>query len=45
MREQEEAQEERYRKLDAAIRGSIRKKRFWGSREKKSEQKKKLSQT
>ena len=30
MREQEEAHEERYRKLDAAIRGSIRKRPFWG---------------
>ena len=29
MREQEAAQEERYRKLDAAIRGSIRKKSFF----------------
>ena len=29
MREQEEAQEERYRKLDAAIRGNLKKKRFW----------------
>ena len=30
MREQDEAQEERYRKLDAAIRGSFRKKHFFG---------------
>lgn len=37
MREQEEAQEERYRKLDAAIRGNIRKKSLF----KKKEQKKK----
>ena len=35
MREQEEAHEERYRKLDAAIRGSIRKRPFWGRHEKK----------
>ena len=35
MREQDEAQEERYRKLDAAIRGKIKKKRFW-KKEKKS---------
>ena len=35
MREQEEAHEERYRKLDAAIRGSIRKRSLWGKREKK----------
>lgn len=35
MREQDEAQEERYRKLDAAIRGSIRKKSLFQSREKK----------
>ena len=40
MREQEEAQEERYKKLDAAIRGSIRRKSFWGGKEKKREQKK-----
>lgn len=32
MREQEEAQEERYRKLDAAIRGSIRKRPFFSSK-------------
>ena len=35
MREQENAQEERYRKLDAAIRGSIHKKSFWGKKDKK----------
>ena len=35
MREQEAAQEERYRKLDAAIRGSVRKKSFWGRKNKK----------
>ena len=35
MREQENAQEERYRKLDAAIRGSIRRKSFWGKKDKK----------
>ena len=44
MREQEEAQEERYRKLDAAIRGSIRKKTIWGKIGEKEGQKKKLSQ-
>lgn len=38
MREQEEAQEERYRKLDAAIRGSIRRKPIF-SRKKDIEQK------
>ena len=32
MREQEEAHEERYRKLDAAIRGSIRKRPFFSSK-------------
>lgn len=32
MREQEEAHEERYRKLDAAIRGSLRKRPFFPSR-------------
>ena len=41
MREQDEIQEERYRKLDAAIRGSIRRRPFFN---KKNEQKKKLSQ-
>ena len=30
MREQDAAQEERYRKLDAAIRGAVRRKPFWG---------------
>ena len=35
MREQEEAQEERYRKLDAAIRGSIRRRPLFQKREKK----------
>ena len=44
MREQDELQEERYKKLDAAIRGSIRKKPFLGKLRKKDEQKKKLSQ-
>lgn len=34
MREQEEAQEERYRKLDAAIRGSIRKKPIFAKKKK-----------
>ena len=34
MREQENAQEERYRKLDAAIRGTVRKKSFWGKKDK-----------
>ena len=34
MREQEEAQEERYRKLDAAIRGSIRKKSIFSKKKK-----------
>ena len=43
MREQDELQEERYRKLDAAIRGSIRKKPFLEKLRKKEEQKKKLS--
>ena len=41
MREQEEAQEERYRKLDAAIRGSIRKRPFFSKSKKKTEVKKK----
>ena len=36
MREQEEAHEERYRKLDAAIRGSIRKRPFFSSKNKES---------
>ena len=45
MREQDQLQEERYQKLDAAIRGSIRKKSFLGKLGKKEEQKKKLSQT
>jgi len=45
MREQEEAQEERYKKLDAAIRGSIRRKPFFSGHRKKDEQKKKLSQS
>ncbi len=35
MREQEDAQEERYRKLDAAIRGSIRRRPFFEKKEKK----------
>ena len=35
MREQENAQEERYRKLDAAIRGTVRKKSFWGKKDKR----------
>lgn len=34
MREQDEAQEERYRKLDAAIRGSIRKRPFFAQAKK-----------
>lgn len=34
MREQDEAQEERYRKLDAAIRGSIRKRPLFAKKEK-----------
>lgn len=39
-REQEEAQEERYKKLDAAIRGNIRKKKlFFKEKEKKKEKK------
>ena len=45
MREQDAVQEERYRKLDAAIRGSFKRKPFFSKREKKEEQKKKLSQT
>ena len=36
MREQDEAQEERYRKLDAAIRGSIRRRSLFQKREKKA---------
>ncbi len=35
MREQDNAQEERYRKLDAAIRGSLRKKSIFGKEKKK----------
>ncbi|MBP3677031.1 MAG: MerR family transcriptional regulator [Agathobacter sp.] len=35
MREQDNAQEERYKKLDAAIRGSIRKRPFFVKKEKK----------
>lgn len=35
MREQENAQEERYRKLDAAIRGNMRKKSFFKKKEEK----------
>lgn len=35
MREQEDAQEERYRKLDAAIRGNVKKKSFFKRKEKK----------
>ena len=35
MREQDEAQEERYRKLDAAIRGNLRKKSMFGKEKKK----------
>ena len=35
MREQDEAQEERYRKLDAAIRGNVKKKSFFKRKEKK----------
>lgn len=35
MREQDEVQEERYRKLDAAIRGSIRRRSLFKKREKK----------
>ena len=35
MREQDNAQEERYRKLDAAIRGSLRKNRVFGKEKKK----------
>ena len=45
MREQDELQEERYKKLDAAIRGSIRRKPFLEKLRKKEDQKKKLSQT
>ena len=41
MREQDEAQEERYRKLDAAIRGSIRRRPFWDRSKKKADAKKK----
>ena len=43
MREQDEVQEERYKKLDAAIRGSIRRRPFFGKWEKNVD-KKKLSQ-
>lgn len=39
MREQDEAQEERYRKLDAAIRGSVRRKPFLQRLQKKSDKK------
>lgn len=35
MREQEEAQEERYRKLDAAIRGNVKRKSIFGKEKKK----------
>lgn len=35
MREQDQAQEERYRKLDAAIRGSLRKNKMFGKEKKK----------
>ena len=35
MREQENAQEERYRKLDAAIRGNVKKKSIFGLKKKK----------
>lgn len=35
MREQEEAQEERYKKLDAAIRGKLQRKRFFFQKESK----------
>ena len=44
MREQDEAQEERYRKLDAAIRGSIRKRSILENFSKKKDKKKELSQ-
>lgn len=37
MREQENAQEERYRKLDAAIRGGLKKKRFFLKNKKKGQ--------
>ena len=43
MREQESAQEERYRKLDAAIRGAIQRKPFWNRFEKLEESKKKTN--
>ena len=40
-REQEEAQEERYKKLDAAIRGNIKKKKlFFKEKDKKKEKEK-----
>ena len=39
MREQDEAQEERYRKLDAAIRGSIRKKSIFTKNKKERAEK------
>ena len=42
MREQDEAQEERYKKLDAAIRGSLRKKSLLERVSKKLDEKKKL---
>ena len=42
MREQDNAQEERYRKLDAAIRGNVKKKSFI-SKEKKAEDKKEFN--
>ena len=39
MREQDEAQEERYRKLDAAIRGSLKRRPFFSKAEKNSNKK------
>ena len=41
MREQDSAQEERYRKLDAAIRGNVKKKSLFFKKDKKTDSKKK----
>jgi hypothetical protein len=39
MREREEAEEERFRKLDEAIRGNLKKKALFSGRKKKKEKK------
>jgi len=41
MREQDNAEEERYKKLDAAIRGSIKRKPLFAKKEKKEKKEKK----